>query len=81
MVQDLTAFGYCGIDSSSRVRKLMNGIKTDTFDAVKNQVMSDQVLANDFDRVDNLFRDFLTQKRAFNKMNNCSSSIAAVAST
>jgi hypothetical protein len=59
----------------------MNGIKTDTFDAVKNQVMSDQVLANDFDRVDNLFRDFLTQKRAFNKMNNCSSSIAAVAST
>jgi hypothetical protein len=65
--QDLVAYGYAGIDNTSRVRKLLNGIKTDTLDAVRNQVMSDQALASDFDRVVNLFKDFLVQKKALFK--------------
>jgi hypothetical protein len=78
--QDLVAYGYAGIDNTSRVRKLLNGIKTDTLDAVRNQVMSDQVLASDFDRVVNLFKDFLVQKKALFKPDNSSAGIAAVSS-
>jgi hypothetical protein len=50
VVQDLACYGYSGIDNASRVRKLLSGIKTDQLDSVKNQVMSDQDLATDFDR-------------------------------
>jgi hypothetical protein len=71
--QDLACYGYNGIDNASRVRKL----KTDQLDSVKNQVMSDQALATDFDRVVNLFNDFLAQKRALSKNNNSSAGIAA----
>jgi hypothetical protein len=77
--QDLVNHGYCGIDAGSRVRKFLNGIKTDTLDVVKNQVLSDQSLAIDFDRVINLFKDFLAQKRALNQQrDNASANIAAV---
>ena len=74
--QDLVEYGYCGIDSAPRVRKFMNGIKTDTLDTVKNQVMSDQVLASDFDRVVNLFKDFLAQKKALTKSDKGFASVA-----
>jgi hypothetical protein len=65
--QDLACYGCSGIDNASRVRKLLNGIKTDQRDSVKNQVMSDQALATDFVRVVNLFNGFLAQKRALSK--------------
>jgi hypothetical protein len=77
VVQDLACYGYSGIDNASRVRKLLSGIKTDQLDSVKNQVMSDQDLATDFDRVVNLFNDFLAHKRALSKNNNSSAGIAA----
>jgi predicted HNH restriction endonuclease len=65
----------------AQVRKLLNWIKTDTLDAVRNQVMSDQVLAGDFDRVVNLFKDFLVQRKALFKPDNSSAGIAAVSSS
>jgi hypothetical protein len=52
--QDLASYGYSGIDNVSHARKLLRGIKTDTLDTVKSQVMSDQALASDFNRVVNL---------------------------
>jgi hypothetical protein len=79
--QDLIAYGYSGIDSASRVRRLMNGIKTDSLDTVKNQVMSDQGLAHNFDRTVNLFKDFLAQKKALCKPNPDSAGIASAKTT
>ena len=75
--QDLVPYGYSGIDSASRVRKVLNGIKTDTLDSVKNLIMSDQVLASDFDRSMNLFKDFLAQKKSLHQPGNNTANIAA----
>ena len=61
--QDLISYGYSGIENALRVRKLLNGIKTDSLDSVRNQILADQVLASDFDRVVNLFKDYIAQKK------------------
>ena len=39
--------GYSGIDERSKVRHLMNGIKTRDLDPVKTQILLDAVLPND----------------------------------
>jgi len=64
IAEDLKQFGYSGIDPASRVRKFVNGIKTTSFDAVKNQIWSNIELQNDFDRVVNLFHDNMAQRTA-----------------
>jgi hypothetical protein len=80
--QDLVGHGYCGIDEGSRVRKFLHGIKTDSLNVVKNQILSDQSHAKDFDRAANQFKDFLAQKRSLNQVkDNTSANIAAVEST
>ena len=51
-----------GIDDRSKVRHLMDRIKTDQFQAVKTRIMSDDSLQADFTRAVSLFKDFLAQR-------------------
>jgi hypothetical protein len=53
--------GYTGIDPHSKVRHLLDGIKTDKFDSVKTRIMSDASLCNNFDSCVTLYQDFIKQ--------------------
>ena len=61
ILDNLREHGYAGIDERSKVRHLLNGIKTDKLDSVKTRIMSDQVLRNRFDDCVTLFKDFISQ--------------------
>lgn len=62
ILEGLTQHGYSGIDERSKVRHLLDGIKTTTLDTVKTRIMSDAALRADFQRCVNLFQDFIEQK-------------------
>ena len=49
ILEGLVEFGYSGIDSRSKVRYLLGGIKTLELDSVKTQIMSSPALRSDFD--------------------------------
>ena len=55
------AHGYMGIDSGSKVRFLLAGIRCSTLDAVKTCIISDEGLRADFARCITLFKDFVKQ--------------------
>ena len=61
ILDNLKEHGYAGIDERSKVRHLLNGIKTDRLDSVKTRIMSDQTLRNSFDDCVILFKDFIAQ--------------------
>ena len=63
ILRNLTDHGYAGIDERSKVRHLLNGIKTKDLDPVKTRIMSDAGLRQDFDACVNLFQDFLVQSK------------------
>ena len=52
---------YSGIDDRSKVRHLMDSIKTKVLDPVKTQIMASAALRNDFDACVNLYKDFIEQ--------------------
>ena len=60
---DLTRHGCAGIDPRSKVRYLLDGIKTKDLDNVKTRILSDEHLRVDFDACVNLFQDFVKQTR------------------
>ena len=60
-MEGLVEHGYTGIDPRSKVRYLLDGIKTDKFDSVKTRIMSDATLRNDFDACVTLYQDFIKQ--------------------
>lgn len=64
ILENLVQFGYAGIDNRSKVRHLLDGIKTTKFDAVKMQIMASSDLMKDFDRCVNLYKDFITQSKS-----------------
>ncbi len=49
IMEGLVEHGYTGIDPRSKVRYLLDGIKTDKFDALKTRIISDERLRVDFD--------------------------------
>ena len=61
IMEGLVEHGYTGIDPRSKVRYLLDGIKTDKFDSVKTRIMSDAALRNDFDACVTLYQDFIKQ--------------------
>lgn len=61
IMEGLLEHGYTGIDPRSKVRFLLDGIKTDKFDAVKTRIMSDERLRNDFDACVTLYQDYIRQ--------------------
>lgn len=58
---DLTQHRYAGIDYCSKVRFLLDGIKTKELDHVKTQIMASADLCNDFHACVNLFKTFIKQ--------------------
>jgi hypothetical protein len=76
IAEDLKQHGYAGMDETSRVRKLVNGIKTDKLDSVKTRIMSDPQIMKDFDRATSLFKDFIAQRKSL--LGPSSSQIAGV---
>ena len=61
IMEGLKEHGYTGIDPRSQVRYLLDGIKTDKFDAVKTRIMSDEKLRSDFDSCVTLYQDYIRQ--------------------
>ncbi|KAI2490202.1 hypothetical protein MHU86_24393 [Fragilaria crotonensis] len=61
IMEGLVEHGYTGIDPRSKVRYLLDGIKTDKFDAVKTRIMSDEKLRLDFDGCVTLYQDYIRQ--------------------
>ena len=60
-LEGLMDYGYTGIDNRSKVRYLLDGIKTVKLDAPKSQIMSSAELRSDFDGCATLFKDFVAQ--------------------
>ncbi|KAI2510107.1 hypothetical protein MHU86_4274 [Fragilaria crotonensis] len=61
IMEGLVEHGYTGIDPRSKVRYLLDGIKTDKFDAVKTRIMSDEQLRSNFDGCVTLYQDYIRQ--------------------
>ena len=64
ILERLTKHGYAGIDEQSKVRYLLDGIKTDDLNVIKGQILAMVALRNDFDTCVMLFRDYLLQVKA-----------------
>ena len=55
---------YSGIDAGSKVRYLLDGIRTTELDSVKTQVLSSPALQMDFDSCITLYKDFIEAREA-----------------
>ena len=65
ILSDLEDHGvYKGLDGRSKVRMLINGIKTSEMDTIKATIWNDATLQEDFDRAVGLFKSFLLQQNA-----------------
>jgi hypothetical protein len=79
--QDLKRFGYAGIDASSRVRRFMAGIKTNNkLDHARGSVNGNRHLKKDFEKVVQVYKDFITQDNLQNVGKQQSIQIAIVKS-
>lgn len=67
ILNDLVEHGYSGIDERSKVRHLIDGIKTPKLDSVKTQVMASPTLRTDYDAVVQLYKDFIEQQATDDK--------------
>ena len=59
ILEGLIEQGYTGIDPRSKVRYLMNGIKTSALDSVKTQILTEDDLRSNFDKCVSLYSDFI----------------------
>ncbi|HSN24564.1 MAG TPA: hypothetical protein VLS45_10470 [Methylomicrobium sp.] len=76
--EDLKAHGYAGMDETSRVRRLLTGIRTDKLNIVKSQVLANPDLSCNFERTVNLFKDYIAQTKSLQSSSGNSASIAGV---
>ena len=63
ILQSLVQHGYPGIDERSKVRHLLDGIKTNELDTAKGQIWASPALQNNFDDCVTLFQDFINIKQ------------------
>jgi len=61
ILEALVIHGYTRIDTGSKVRYLLNGIRCAALKAVRTRIMSDEDLCQDFARCITLFKDFMKQ--------------------
>ena len=61
IIKGLTEHGHASMDPRSRVRHLVDGIKTTALDTIKAQIFSSADLRTDFKASGNLFQDFIKQ--------------------
>ena len=73
ILERLTDYGYSGIDKRSKVRHLIDSVKTTSLDTVKTRILSDETLRQDYDACVTLYTDFLKQS----KTDNATAGIAA----
>ena len=59
ILESLVEYDYVGIDKRSKVRHLMDSVKTKTLDATKAQIMANANLRTDFNACVTLFKDFI----------------------
>ena len=59
ILEGLEVHGYKGLDERSKVRHLMNGIKTTDLDSVKSQILAHPTLQSDFSKASGLYTDFI----------------------
>jgi hypothetical protein len=78
--QDLKRFGYAGIDASSHVMRFMAGIKTNKLDHARGLVNGNRHLKKNFEKVVQVYKDFITQDSLQNVGKQQSSQIAIVKS-
>ena len=64
VLEDLTRYGYMGIDPGTKVRFLLRGIKTMEVEHIRAQIMSSDTLVKDFDSCVNILQDYIRQKEA-----------------
>jgi biotin operon repressor len=64
VAQTLVPHGYGAADEGTRVRRLIAGIRTNSLDTIKGQILSNQILAKDFDKSVSLFKDFIAQTKS-----------------
>ena len=62
ILDGLVLHGYAGIDERSKVRHLVEGIKTDKLDTIKGQILASAELRSSFDKCVTLFQDFIRQQ-------------------
>ena len=65
----LEEHGYKGIDERSKVRHLIDGIKTPKLDTIKATILSSSEYRNSFDRCVTLYKDFIKQSEGQLDMN------------
>ena len=63
ILQSLVQHGYAGIDEHSKVRHLLDGIKTNELDTAKGQIWASPALQTNFDDCVMLFQDFINNKK------------------
>lgn len=61
ILENLVPYGYAGIDNRSKVRHLLDSVKTKQLDSVKTQIIASANLRNDFDACVTLYKDFIKQ--------------------
>ena len=61
ILKGLIQHGYAGIDPRSEVRHLNNGIKTNTLDVPKSQIMASPTLRENFDDAVSVYKDYIDQ--------------------
>jgi len=62
--QGLVCYGYSGIDPTTKVRYLMDGIKTKELDVPTGQILGNPMLCSDFDGSVTLYKDFINQSKS-----------------
>jgi biotin operon repressor len=70
VAQTLVPHGYGAVDEGTRVRRLLSGIRTNTLDTVKSQILSNIDLSRDFDKCVSLFKDFIAQSNSMSLTKN-----------
>ena len=63
ILQSLVQHGYAGINEHSKVRHLLDGIKTNKLDTARGQIWASPTLQTNFDDCVTLFQDFINNKK------------------
>ena len=71
-LQEMEGSTYSAPDEGTMVRKFIDGVKSNAFDACKAQVMAQPEMGRDLERVFGLYKDFLSQTKGTNTTLNIS---------
>ena len=63
ILEGIVEYGYTGIDEQSKVRHLLDGIKTNELDTAKGQIWASPRLQTHFNECVTIFQDFINNKK------------------